>query len=422
MNRFGYKNKKLYCEEVALEEIAMKVGTPFYVYSQGMLQDAFRSFDSSFAGIPHIVCFAVKSCANIAILKLLGEEGSGADIVSGGELYRALAAGIEPAKVVYSGVGKRADEIEFALQADILMFNAESLEELEAINACAARLGKKAGIALRINPDIDPQTHHHIATGLKESKFGVPIGQAMEAYRYAKTLSHLDVIGVSCHIGSQIVSVTPFVDAAKRLKNLLAQLQGEGFAIRYLDLGGGLGISYRDDETAPAFAEYAQAIRALVEDLPCTIIFEPGRSLSGQAGALISRVLYRKATEEKNFIVIDAGMNDLIRPAFYDAWHRIVPVSANGETKILADIVGPICESSDCFARGREITEVNQNDLLAVMSAGAYGFTMASNYNSRPRIPEILVSRDKFYTIRQRETYDDLIRGEVIVNLNKEFA
>jgi diaminopimelate decarboxylase len=420
MNPFWYKDKKLYCEEVSLEEIAGEVGTPFYVYSHGMLKGAFRSFTSAFAGIPHMVCFAVKSCSNIAILKLFVEEGGGADIVSGGELYRALQAGVDPRKVVYSGVGKRRDEIDFALETGILMFNVESLEELDMINACGKRLGKKAGIALRINPDVDPQTHHYIATGLKESKFGIAINQALEAYRYARTLDYLEVMGVSCHIGSQILSVTPFADAIGRLKNLLVQLQGEGFAIRYLDLGGGLGISYRDDETPPDFAEYARAVRALVEGLPCTLIFEPGRSLSGQAGALVSRVLYRKAAEEKNFIVIDAGMNDLIRPALYDAWHRIIPVSEKEGKKIAADIVGPVCESGDCFAHDREIEDVWQDDLLAVMSAGAYGFAMASLYNSRPKVPEILVCNDKFYTIRQRETYADLIRGEMIPILHIE--
>ena len=420
MNCFHYKNKKLYCEGVSLEEIAREIGTPFYVYSYGMLKEAFRSFASSFAGIDHMICFAVKSCPNIAILKLFGEEGGGADIVSGGELYRVLQAGIDPRKVVYSGVGKRADEIEFALETAILMFNVESCEELDMINACGKRLGKKAGIALRINPDIDPQTHRHITTGLKESKFGISINQGIEAYRYARTLDHLDVIGMSCHIGSQIRSVAPFVDTVKRLKNLLAQLQVEGFAIPYLDLGGGLGITYRDDEAASSISKYADAVRALVEGLPYTIIFEPGRSLSGNAGALVSRVLYRKETEEKKFILIDAGMNDLIRPTLYDAYHRIIPVSENGGGKILADIAGPVCETGDCFAHGREIEEVTQNDLLAIMSAGAYGFSMASHYNSRPKIPEILVYNDRFYTIRQRETYADLICGEEIVNLNTE--
>ena len=418
MSHFCYRNKKLYCEDVSLEEIAGEIGTPFYVYSYGMLKEAFRSFASSFAGIDNIVCFAVKSCSNIAILKLFGEEGGGADIVSGGELYRVLQAGIDPRKVVYSGVGKRRDEIEFALETSILMFNVESREELDMINACGKRLGKKAGVALRINPDIDPQTHHHITTGLKESKFGIAVNQSIETYRYARSLDHLDVMGMSCHIGSQIRSVTPFADTIKRLKNLLAQLQTEGFAIRYLDLGGGLGITYRDDEAAPGIAEYATTVRAFVKDLPYTIIFEPGRALSGQAGALVSRVLYRKATEEKNFILIDAGMNDLIRPTLYDAYHRVMPVSENGGKKILADIAGPICETGDCFAHDREMGEVEQNDLLAVMSAGAYGFSMASHYNSRPKIPEILVCNDKFYTIRRRETYADLVCGEEIANLN----
>lgn len=417
MNDFQYRNGRLYCEAVPLERIAESVGTPFYVYGYRTLKRHFRVFDAAFAGLPHLTCFAVKSNSNIAILRLFIEEGGGVDIVSGGELYRALKAGVDPRKVVYSGVGKKAEEIEYALQTGILMFNVESAQELEAISACAKRMGKRAGVALRINPDVDAETHPHISTGLKENKFGIDIEKSLEAYRHARTLENIEVIGVSCHIGSQVTKTAPFVDALKRLKKLLGRLEEEGFDIRYLDLGGGLGITYKD-ETPPEPAEYAEALLAFARELPCTLVFEPGRVLVGNAGALVTTVLYRKNTEEKNFVIVDAGMNDLIRPSLYDSYHRILPVAENGKGEIVADVVGPICESGDYLAKKRKLPEVKQGELIAVMSAGAYGFSMSSNYNSRPRVAEVLVRDDRFYVIRERETYEDLVRGERIPEFN----
>ncbi|MBN1548110.1 MAG: diaminopimelate decarboxylase [Syntrophaceae bacterium] len=418
MNEFIYKNNQLYCESVALETIAKSVGTPFYVYSYETLKRHFRVFDSAFTGLPHLTCFAVKSNSNIAILRLFIEEGGGVDIVSGGELYRAVQADVDPKKVVYSGVGKKTEEIEYALQTGILMFNVESSQELEAISACAKRIGKTAGIALRINPDVDAQTHPHISTGMKENKFGIDIEKSLDEYRRARALDNIEVIGVSCHIGSQITKTSPFIDALKRLKTLLARLQEDGFDIRYLDLGGGLGITYKD-ETPPHPTEYAEALLEFARDLPYTFIFEPGRVVVGNAGALVTRVLFRKNTGEKDFVIVDAGMNDLVRPSLYDSYHRILPVAEQKEGEIVADVVGPICESGDFLAKKRKMADVGQGALIAVMSAGAYGFSMSSNYNSRPRVAEVLVRDDKYYVIRKRETYEDLVRGEVIPEFQK---
>lgn len=413
MNDFQYRKKQLLCEDVPLEQIADAVGTPFYVYSYKTLARHFQVFDSAFKDLPHLTCFAVKANSNLAILRLFIEEGGGVDIVSGGELYRALQAGVNPQKVVYSGVGKKSEEIEYALSTGILMFNVESSQELEAISACAVRMGKTAGIALRINPDVDAQTHPHISTGLKENKFGINIEKSLEEYRRARSLQNIEVMGVSCHIGSQITKTSPFVDAFQRLKMLLSRLQEEGFHIRYLDLGGGLGITYKD-ETPPHPVEYAQALMELSQDIPCTFIFEPGRVLVGNAGALITKVLYRKSVEKKEFVIVDAGMNDLIRPSLYDSYHRILPVREKDQNEIMADVVGPICESGDFLAKKRTMADVEQGELIAVMSAGAYGFAMSSNYNSRPRVAEVLVRDDRFYVVRKRETYEDLVRGEVI--------
>jgi diaminopimelate decarboxylase len=341
------------------------------------------------------------------------------DIVSGGELYRALQAGVDPQKVVYSGVGKREDEITFAIENEILMFNVESSQELEVINACAGQVGKKARIALRVNPDVDPMTHPHISTGLKENKFGIDIKRSLDEYRRAQKLDNIDVVGVDCHIGSQITEMSPFLDALDRLKKLISLLREENINVRYLDLGGGLGITY-NEETPPDPAEYAKAIMERARDIDCTFIFEPGRVIVGNAGILVSQVLYTKDSDGKNFIVVDAGMNDLIRPSLYESYHRIQPVIQNESPVITADIVGPICESGDFLAKKRSIPQLNQGDLLAVMSAGAYGFTMASNYNSRPRVAEVLVQDDRYYVIRKRETYEDIIRGEEIPVFLKE--
>ena len=419
MNYFQYRDQALFCEEIPVEQIAREVGTPFYLYSHRTLRHHFRVFDSAFEEIPHIVCFSAKSNPNTSILHLFAHEGGGIDIVSGGELYRALKAGVDPGKVVYSGVGKQDDEIDYALKTGILMFNVESVQELESINRRAEMMGVRAGVGLRVNPDVDPQTHPHISTGLKENKFGIDIEAAITAYRNADALKHLDIKGVSCHIGSQVTKVSPFIDALKRLKELIRQLRSEGISVRYLDLGGGLGITY-DRETPPQPSEYARAIIDASRDLDCTFIFEPGRVIVGNAGILVTRVLYTKENEGKRFLIVDAGMNDLIRPSLYGSYHQILPVIQRYRKEIVADVVGPICESGDFLAKERRIPAPDRGEILAVMSAGAYGFAMSSNYNSRPRVPEILVRDDCWDVIRQRESYEDLIHGEKIPDFMKE--
>jgi diaminopimelate decarboxylase len=413
MNYFQYQDHSLFCEEVPVEQIAREMGTPFYLYSHRTLLHHFRVFDGAFADVPHIVCFAVKANSNTSILKIFAREGGGVDLVSGGELYRALKAGVDPGKIVYSGVGKREDEIDYALKTGILMFNVESVQELETINERAGILGVRAGIGLRVNPDVDPETHPHISTGLKENKFGINIEAALVAYRYASVLKHLDIKGVSCHIGSQVTKISPFIDALEHLKNLVEQLREEGIAIRYLDLGGGLGITY-DQETPPQPSEYARAIVDASKDLHCNFIFEPGRVIVGNAGILVTRVLYTKENDGKRFLIVDAGMNDLVRPSLYGSYHQFQPVIQRKRPDITADVVGPICESGDFLAKGRWMPALERGEILAVMSAGAYGFTMSSNYNSRPRIPEILVRDEHWYVIRKRESCEDLIRGEEI--------
>jgi diaminopimelate decarboxylase len=418
MDDFRYVNEELWCEQTPVAKIAEKVGTPFYLYSYHTLRNHFRVFDEAFRSVPHMVCFALKANSNIAVLRTFIREGGGVDIVSGGELYRALQAGADPQKIVYSGVGKRIDEIEFAISSGILMFNVESPQELEMINAVAHGMGKKAGIALRVNPDVDAQTHPHISTGLKENKFGVDMKSAREEYRRAKRFRNLDIRGISCHIGSQVTKVTPFVDALGRLKKLVALLRKDGIRIKYVDLGGGLGITYRNEEP-PEPAEYAEAVIRALNELDSTLILEPGRVIVGNAGILVSRVLYTKSNREKNFIVVDAGMNDLIRPSLYNSYHRIQPVIRKGQREIDADVVGPICESGDYIAKGRRVPAFERGELIAVMSAGAYGFTMSSNYNSRPRVPEVLVDGGRFHVIRKRENYRDLIRGENIPSFLK---
>ncbi len=416
MNYFEYRDNELWCEEVPIADIAEQVGTPFYVYSVRTLKRHFDVFDSAFSALPHIVCFSVKANSNLAILKIFINEGAGVDIVSGGELYRALRAGVDPGKVVYSGVGKSEEEIRYALESDILMFNVESSQELEVINSCAEAMKKKARISLRVNPDVDPLTHPHISTGLKKHKFGIDIERSLDEYRRAMKLKYIDIVGVDCHIGSQITEVSPFADALDRLKELILLLRRDGLGIQYLDLGGGLGISY-DQETPPHPEEYAKVIIDRSKDIGCAFIFEPGRVIVGNAGVLVSRVLYTKDNLEKNFVIVDAGMNDLIRPSLYDAYHHIQPVVQEGRKTYVADVVGPICESGDYIAREREIPELKRGDLIAVMSSGAYSFSMSSNYNSRPRVPEVLVKDGQFFIIKRRETYEDLIRGETVPSI-----
>ena len=412
MHDFEYKNDELHCEGVPLRTIAQRVGTPFYCYSSSTLTNHVRAFDRAFAGGPHLICFAVKSNPGTAVLRLLGREGAGADIVSGGELYRALRAGIDPKKIVYAGVGKRRDEIEYALKMDILMFNVESGEELQAIDRAAKDMHTKARIALRVNPDIDPRTHAYISTGLKESKFGIPIEQALEHYQIARNLEHIEVVGIHQHIGSQITEIQPFVDALTKVTAFVKELREAGIGIRYINMGGGLGITYKD-ETPPLPKDVAQAVQPLLKDCGCTIVMEPGRAIVGNAGILVTRALYHKESGEKKFVIVDAGMNDLIRPSLYEAYHDIRPVIQQEKPlTIVADVVGPICESGDFLAKDRELPVVKQGDLLAVMGAGAYGFSMSSNYNSRPRVPEVLVRGNEYYVVRERETYSDLVRGE----------
>ena len=418
MNHFEYRNGEMFAEEMPIKKIAKEVGTPAYIYSLAALRQQFRTFDQAFSSVPHLVCFSVKANSNIALLRVFAKEGGGFDIVSGGELFRALRAGADPKKVVFSGVGKKKDEIEYALRSGILMFNVESEHELVALNEIAGAVKKKAPVSLRINPDVDPHTHPYISTGMKKAKFGVDIRRSVEVYKKAVSLPNLEVVGVDCHIGSQLTSVSPFVDALARVREyldrvLVGSLRKEGARIRYVDLGGGLGITYKD-ETPPGPEEYAKAILEGLEGLDVTLILEPGRVIVGNAGILVTEVLYLKETDEKKFVIVDGGMNDLIRPALYGSYQAIQPVIQNNGQTVVADIVGPICESGDFFAKDREIAQPTRGDLLAVMSAGAYGFTMASNYNSHPKPPEILVDGDKYYVIRARENFDDLIRGEVI--------
>ena len=421
MDYFEYRNGELFAEGVPVRRIAREVGTPVYVYSLATLRRHFRVFDQAFARIPHLVCFAMKSNSNLAVLRAFVKEGGGFDIVSAGELFRALKAGADPKKIVFSGVGKKREELEYALNSGILMFNIESEQEVTFLNEVARSLGKKAPMSLRVNPDVDPKTHPYISTGMKKSKFGIDIKRSMEVYRKALSLPNLEVIGVDCHIGSQLTSVLPFVDALSRVREyldkvLVGYLRKEGANIRYLDLGGGLGIRYEDEEP-PQPDEYAAAlIQGLegIELLDVTLILEPGRVIVGNAGILVTEVLYLKETDEKKFVVVDGGMNDLIRPALYGSYQAIRPVLERKAETIVADVVGPICESGDFFAKDREIPRPQRGDLLAVMSAGAYGFTMASNYNAHPRPPEVLVDGDSFYVVRARESFEDLIKGEVI--------
>jgi diaminopimelate decarboxylase len=413
MHHFQYKNDELFCEEVPVRQIAEDVGTPFYLYSHATLRQHFRAFDDAFDGVKHLTCFSMKSNSNLSILRLFYNEGGGVDIVSGGELFRALKAGVDPKKIVYSGVGKRAEDMEYALQSDILMFNAESSQEIFLLNEIAGRLGKKAGLSIRVNPDIDPQTHPYISTGLRENKFGIDITRAEEDYTAAAGLGNLTILGVSCHIGSQLTKLSPFVDSLRKLKGLIGKLREAGIPVQYLDLGGGLGITY-DKEEPPHPREYAKAIKAELDMKDLTVILEPGRVIVGNAGTLITKVLYTKVTEGKTFVIVDAAMNDLIRPSLYGSFHGIQPVKRGVHGKIKADVVGPICESSDFLAKDREMEAVEPGQLMAVMSAGAYSFSMSSNYNSRPRVAEVMVRGDKHYLIRTRETYDDLVKGEGI--------
>jgi diaminopimelate decarboxylase len=410
MDAFAYHDGQLHCEATPLEAIADTVGTPTYVYSAGAILHAFEAYEHALANIPHLSCYAVKANMSLAVLGLLARAGAGADVVSGGELYRALRAGFEPQRITFAGVGKTRDEIREGLKADILFFNVESAAELAAVDEVGRGEGTRARIAFRINPDIDPQTHPYIATGLKTSKFGIPYRDARELYRTAAALAGVEVVGMHMHIGSQLTKVTPIADAVGRLAELIDGLSRDGIRIRYLNVGGGLGIRYRD-ESPPSAGEYVRKLRPLLERLGLTVLVEPGRSLVGNAGVLLTRVLYRKETEGRRFVVVDAAMNDLIRPTLYDAYHEIVPVRAApaGAEPILADVVGPICESGDFLALDRRLPAVQPGDLLAIMAAGAYGAVLASTYNTRPLVPEVLVRGKDAAVVRQRLETDALI-------------
>ncbi|HVW09825.1 MAG TPA: diaminopimelate decarboxylase [Bryobacteraceae bacterium] len=410
---FQYKDEKLYCEEVPLEEIARAAGTPCYVYSARSILSTWRAYDEAFEGVPHLVCYAVKANSSLAVLAMLARAGSGFDIVSGGELFRVLKAGGDPGRVVFSGMGKTAAEIEQALRAGIRNFNCESEAEPELIDSIAAKLGMTARFSLRVNPDVNPETHPYISTGMRDHKFGVDIGAAADVYRRTRTLKHVTASGVSCHIGSQILDYSPILEAAGKVLALIETLQSEDFRIDHVDLGGGLGIAYRTDDEAPLIRDFITDLRERIGRAKLTVMIEPGRSIVGSAGVLLTQVLYRKQSPTKEFVVVDAAMNDLIRPALYKAHHEIRPLHRNANApKVIADVVGPVCESGDFLARDREMPDAAPGEWLAVSSAGAYGFVQASNYNSRPRGAEVLVDGSNWRVIRTRETFEDLIHGE----------
>ena len=413
MHHFTYKDKRLYCENVPIAKIVEAVGTPFYLYSYATLKRHYLAFAAAFEGVKKLICYSAKANTNLAVLKLFATLGCGLDIVSGGELYRGIKAGFSPHKIVYSGVGKRDDEIDYALETGILMFNIESLDELKHINCRAQRLKTRAPVAIRVNPDVDPKTHPYISTGLGKNKFGIDTQAAIEAYKMANRLDSIEIVGIDCHIGSQITEAAPFDDALKSLKALMNELKRLGINIRYLDMGGGLGITY-EKETPPSLSDYAKAILADLDDPDLHLILEPGRVLVGNAGILVSRVLYRKSGAAKEFVIVDAGMNDLLRPTLYNAYHAIEPLKKFADNLIVADVVGPICESGDFLAVERRMADVKRGDLLAVMSTGAYGYVMSSNYCSRLRVAEVMVRDDQFEVVKKREKYEDLVKGEII--------
>ncbi len=411
MDHFVYRDRQLHAEDVPLAEIAAAWGTPAYVYSRATLERHWRAFDDALADHDHLVCFAVKANSNLAVLDVLARLGSGFDIVSVGELERVLAAGGDPARVVFSGVGKRADEMRRALEVGIHCFNVESVAELERLNAVAGEAGRPAPVSLRVNPDVDAGTHPYISTGLKENKFGIDIHEVEAVYRRAADLPHIRVLGVDCHIGSQLTDIAPFVDALQRVLALVDRLAAQGIEIRHLDLGGGLGIRYHD-ESPPEPEAYARALAAVLGDRELRLIVEPGRAIAGNAGVLLTRVEYLKPTATHNFAIVDAAMNDLIRPALYGAWQDIVPVAPREEARVRRwDIVGPVCETGDFLGKDRQLA-LAEGDLLAVRSAGAYGFGMSSNYNSRPRACEVMVDGGRHFLVRERETLADLLAPE----------
>ncbi len=412
MDYFEYQNGRLMAESVDLQQLAVAHGTPLYVYSRATLERHWHAFDQAFGDHPHLVCYAVKANSNIAILALLARLGSGFDIVSGGELARVLRAGGDPSRIVFSGVGKTVTEMERALEAGIRCFNVESTAELKRLDGVAAAHGVTAPVSLRVNPDVDAQTHPYISTGLKENKFGISVVSAVHSYRQAADATNLQIEGIDCHIGSQLTGISPFVDALDRVLELVEHIEALGIAIHHLDLGGGLGVLYRDEQP-PSPAQYVRPLLARLANSGKEILIEPGRAIAANAGILVTEVQYLKASEDKNFAIVDAAMNDLLRPALYGAWQEIIPVIPRQQPKKEYDVVGPVCETGDFLGKQRPLA-VEQGDLLAVRSAGAYGFSMSSNYNSRPRAAEILVDGDTAHLVRQRETVDSLFLGEAI--------
>lgn len=414
MNHFEYRGGRLFAEDVDLRRIIDEVGTPCYVYSRSTLERHWCAFDNVFKGQEHLICYAVKANSNLAVLNVLARLGSGFDIVSAGELRRVIAAGGHPDKVVFSGVGKSEADIRYALELGIRCFNVESLPELERLNDIAGEVGVRAPVSIRVNPDVDAQTHPYISTGLKENKFGIDIQQAEAVYQRAAELLHISVRGIDCHIGSQLTDIAPFVDALERVLVLIDALAAQGIVLQHIDVGGGLGIAYQG-ENPPSPAEYAQAILAPLRKRNLEIILEPGRAIAGNAGLLLTRVEYLKPGDEKNFAIVDAAMNDLLRPALYGAWQDIIPIEQrDADNTAVYDVVGPICETGDFLGKERELN-LEAGDVLAVCSAGAYGFGMGSNYNSRPRVAEVMVDNDHFQVVRERETMEDLWRGESVL-------
>jgi len=414
MDHFAYRDGELYAEDVPLRDIAARYGTPCYVYSRATLERHWRAFDKAFSGRDHLVCFAVKANSNLAVLNVLARLGSGFDIVSGGELERVIAAGGDPSRVVFSGVGKSRAEMRRALALGIRCFNVESEAELERLNAVAAEMDEVAPVSLRVNPDVDAKTHPYISTGLKENKFGIEINEALRIYQRARDLPNIHVAGIDCHIGSQLTDLAPFLDALDRVLALVERLQQQGIEIEHIDLGGGLGVRYRD-ETPPQPDEYAQALAARLGDAPYELLIEPGRAIAANAGVLLTRVEYLKHTESHNFAILDAAMNDLIRPSLYQAWQTILTVEESPqETAANYDLVGPICETGDFLGKDRAL-RLREGSLLAIRSAGAYGFSMASNYNTRPRAAEVMVDGEAIHLVRQRETIAELFAGESLL-------
>jgi len=406
------KNGALYAEVVRVKDLAQHSGTPLYIYSTATLKRHFAAFDSAFDAVPHLTCYSVKANSNLAVLRLLASLGAGMDIVSGGELYRALLAGVPAERIVYSGVGKKAQEIAQALNAGILMFNVESVQELTRINDVARDMGKKAQVSFRINPDVDPKTHPYISTGMKKNKFGLNIESALDAYALARDLPAIEPVGMDCHIGSQLTTIEPFLEALDKLLAFYEKLKGMNLDIRYLDLGGGLGIPY-DEEEPPHPKEFGAALTKALSGIDLKVILEPGRVIVGNAGILVTEVLYTKQTPSKSFVIVDAAMNDLVRPSLYGSFHRIEEVTPQGRGAQDVDVVGPICESGDFLAKDRMLPEVQQGELLAVYSAGAYGFTMSSNYNTRTRAAELLVDGENVLVARRRESYESLVANEI---------